>query len=241
MNYMKTDAEYNSFLAQCYSVIYRADPLVWGALPNSDLVARVPAPLGRILDLGCGYGKNFRHLLSADTNVVGVDVCAHALELAWSRFSREISERRLTLIHGDENSVQGEFDLVVCSGVLVDHLLPRRVRLAARLWELTAAHGQLFLTVFGAQDPACGRGAKVEPNTYVHDFGFPVHYFQPYEVQALFDGLSISYFNTRIKHDSYPNPHLHETHVLVGNKLLHYHGSRAISPSNDAPRMRPSD
>jgi hypothetical protein len=130
----------------------------------------------------------------------------------------EILERRLTLIHGDENSAQGNFDLIVCSGVLVDHMLPRRIRIANRLRDLIFPNGQLFITVFGTLDPACGKGTEVEPNTFIHDFGFPVHYFVPDELLTLFEGVLVSTCYTRIKNDFYPVPHVHETHVLIGRQ-----------------------
>lgn len=57
---------------------------------------------------------------------------------------------------------------------------------------------------------------EVESNTFIHDFGFPVHYFSPDELPALFDSLLVTDCYTRLKHDFYPVPHVHETHVLIG-------------------------
>ena len=221
--------QYNSFLSEAYSLIYRHDDNAWGISPNSDLQALVPTPSGRILDFGCGYGKNIGHLLCGEAEVWGVDLCSDGIELAKSQYEVHLKKGRLTLVHGDERSDLPVFDLIICSGVLVDHLRERRLVIVDRLKDLLSPGGLLFLTVFGKNDPAHGRGQKVEKNTYVHEFGFPVHYFLKEEIIGLFNDMHILCDYTRLKPDFYPNYHVHETHILLcqntsSNKCIHQTG-----------------
>lgn len=208
-------AAYNAFLSRCYARIYSQDPWAWGVAPNSDLAHWFGTPSGRILDFGCGYGKNLVHLLRGTGTVVGIDLCAHSIELTATRFANEVAQERLELVVGDENDVAGSFDLIVCSGVIVDHLARRRSCIAGLLGSALAPRGSMLVTAFGRNDPAYGVGEEVEPNTFVHEFGFPVHYFDRSELVALFNGLHPRHVATRLKRDSFPEAHVHESHVLV--------------------------
>lgn len=208
-------AAYNAFLSECYSRIYSTDTLAWGDAPNTDLARWFGTPRGRILDFGCGYGKNFGHLLARGATVVGVDICERGIELARRRFAREVEEGRLELVLGDETDIRGAFDLIVCNGVIVDHLATRRSEIAGRLGGALAPTGSMLVTVFGRSDPACGVGEEVEPYTFIHEFGFPVHYFDQAELIELFERDHVRHVETRLKSDDFPQPHVHETHVFV--------------------------
>jgi len=216
MNYHQlTRREYNSLLAECYSVIYTAQERPWGDSLSWRLESLVPNPAGKVLDLGCGYGRNFRHIVNAATQVLAIDLCPTALHCAERSYHSAVEQGKLKVICGDEKKVSGSFDVIVCAGLLVDHLNTRRGQIAEALADSLRSGGLLFVNVFGDNDPACGRGAEVEENTYVHELGFPVHYFSEPELLSLFPSLRVVEVDrTRIP-DAYPTPHSHEIVVAL--------------------------
>ena len=106
----------------------------------------------------------------------------------------------------------------MCSGVIGDHLLQRRLKIAKWLMEVLQPGGLLFLTAFGRDDSEYSNGEQVEQHTFCHTLGFPVHYFDQPELKSLFPAMEILYFCTKLKQDLYPRPHLHDTHILLARK-----------------------
>lgn len=214
------DVNQNALLSRCYSRIYKDMKYPWGLQPNSDMQLLIPEPFGRILDFGCGYGKNISHLIRDDTYVVGVDLCKTCLETALIRYKKDINSQRLSLLFGDESQKLRGFDLIICSGVIVDHLYYRRMKIADWIMRILNPGGFLFLTVFGQKDSAYGYGTELEKNTFLHQLGWPVHYFSREELCNMFEPLEINFLYSKIKQDLYPELHKHETLILFAKKPI---------------------
>lgn len=128
---------------------FRDDARPFG-LPSTEVLelrARLP-PRARVLDLGCGDGRNALPLARAGHRVTGVDVSRAALEALRRRAHAEGLE--LDTVSADlcAFSPSADYDLVIAHGVL--HLLPRpeRDRLIRRVKRHTRPGGWNVLAVF---------------------------------------------------------------------------------------------
>ncbi|MEV0188574.1 class I SAM-dependent methyltransferase [Kitasatospora purpeofusca] len=123
--------------------------------PDENLVALLddgPLPPGaRVLDLGCGAGRNAVHLASLGFEVDAVDLSATAL--AWARERAEAAGAAPRFHHGNIFTTElplPRYDLVYDSGCL-HHLPPhRRVSYGALLARVLAPGGYFGLTCFAA-------------------------------------------------------------------------------------------
>ncbi|MEU8528594.1 MULTISPECIES: class I SAM-dependent methyltransferase [Streptomyces] len=110
-------------------------------------------PGGRVLDLGCGPGRNALHLASLGFRVDAVDLSPTALTWAAERAAETGAEVRF--VCGDAfgeagAALEGPYDLIHDSGCF-HHLPPhRRVSYLALLDRLLAPGGHLSLTCFAA-------------------------------------------------------------------------------------------
>lgn len=88
---------------------------------RSELVAQLPRPLGRVLDVGCGAGGVGRSLRAAGaTRLVGIELNATAAEQARDVFDEVLTADAESLVARGE--LTGPFDTVVLYDVL-EHLV----------------------------------------------------------------------------------------------------------------------
>jgi tellurite methyltransferase len=140
------------------------DSYVWGteASPLAvELAARVPAG-GRVLDLGCGEGRDSVFFAARGLDVIGVEASPAGLRKA-ERLAAErgVRVRWVESVLPDIPPL-GEFDLVYSCGSI--HYVPRRERaeLFARLRAMTAPGGLQAHIVFTDQHVYEERGEKIE-------------------------------------------------------------------------------
>ncbi|MFE5710484.1 class I SAM-dependent methyltransferase [Streptomyces sp. NPDC056501] len=132
------------------------------AKPDENLVSYVEQGLlpvgGKVLDLGCGPGRNALHLASLGFDVTGVDLSPTAIAWAEER-AREAGAENVTFVCGDAFSspaLDGPYDLVYDSGCF-HHLPPhRRVSYLALLDRVLAPGGHFALTTFAAGEGGMG-------------------------------------------------------------------------------------
>ncbi len=115
---------------------------------REDVVAELPRPLGRVLDVGCGSGGVGRSLRAAGAaHLTGVEVHPPSAELA-----REVFDDLIvgTVEEGlRSGELTGPFDTIVCYDVL-EHLVdPEGVLVALR--GLAAPGGRLHVSVPNAR------------------------------------------------------------------------------------------
>ena len=115
---------------------------------REDVVAELPRPLGRVLDVGCGAGGVGRSLRAAGaTHLTGVEVHAESAELA-----REVFDDLVvgTVEEGlASGELAGPFDTIVCYDVL-EHLVDPYAVLRDLL-TLAAPGGVLHVSVPNAR------------------------------------------------------------------------------------------
>jgi ArsR family transcriptional regulator len=105
----------------------------------------VTAPIGNLLDIGCGRGRLLKLLASRANRAVGVDIDADARQLARAELMLA-GLPNCSLRHGDMYRLpfaDGEFDTIILDDVLADARYPvRALREAKRLLD---ANGRLFV------------------------------------------------------------------------------------------------
>lgn len=122
------------------------------AHPQLFELVRGAAPL-RVLDVGAGTGRDAAALAALGHEITAVDPSRKMLRLARALHAdRDIAWKRDAL--PDLASLGGSYDLILLSGVWM-HVPPAERRVAfARLSELTASSGQVYITLRnGPEDP----------------------------------------------------------------------------------------
>ena len=113
---------------------------------RADLVAALPRPLGRVLDVGCGQGAVGRGLLAAGAEwVSGIEMQPTAADVA-----REVyDEVAVGAVETELDAVRGPFDTICCYDVL-EHL-PDPYTVLRRLLAAGAAGARLHVSVPNAR------------------------------------------------------------------------------------------
>jgi SAM-dependent methyltransferase len=103
-----------------------ADPVMQGLKPNPELMDLIPgwqaAGCRRVLDAGCGVGRNLWPLLQAGFKVAGADYDAQVLKLLQAHLANSAAPAVVAdLVQADLNRLpfsSGAFDLVVSVNVI---------------------------------------------------------------------------------------------------------------------------
>ena len=183
-------------------------------------------PLLRVLDLGCGYGRDTFHLRDRlGGSVVGVDASAEAISLA-ERRREELARGAETFAHGLrfvharlEELEAGWFDVVVTNGLY--HLLEPagREALTACVGRHLAPGGLLFLATLSPHDlEHYGKGAPVagELDSFVDDVY--LHFARERELRDAFEFLDVRelYAHEYMEPQADGTVHHHVFWILVG-------------------------
>jgi 2-polyprenyl-3-methyl-5-hydroxy-6-metoxy-1,4-benzoquinol methylase len=123
-------------------------PVGYYALDRADVVAELPRPVGRALDVGCGEGRVGRSLRAAGaTEVHGIEVNPNAVAIARTMLDSVFEGTVESALLGDE--LPGPFDTICCYDVL-EHLADPAIVLRG-LRELAAEGGRLHVSVPNAR------------------------------------------------------------------------------------------
>ena len=183
-----------------YDSLYAArhDNILWGERPGR-LVSRIHKydPGTRVLDAGCGDGKNALFLESEGFEVTGIDSSQIALNGLVNRFRR--AGRRPTGVYqvGDVcefQGMRGEYDMIVSYGLFHCLAPETRIETHLRLQQLVRVGGIVLLT--------CLLDSKALPEEH----GTPdVVLVQGLEIARLFDEWALDYLETgEISEDHLP-------------------------------------
>lgn len=143
-----------------------------------DIIRLVPQG-GKILDVGCGEGRNAIFLTKQGYSVDGIDISNDALERLRALCKKENLD--CTTINGDIRTVKFDksYDAVICLGVL--HLLQNRQdieNLTKKLKSIINKHGIMAILAFTKNDPAY----KESENLYFFDIDELASFFDSWEI-----------------------------------------------------------
>ncbi|MBI4242345.1 MAG: class I SAM-dependent methyltransferase [Candidatus Rokubacteria bacterium] len=186
---------------------YRRTPetYIWGTEPSS-FARRVAALLpsaARVLDLGCGEGRDSVYFAAQGFHVVGVD--ASRAGIAKARRLAEARGVRVRWLVGDmaRLTYPRPFDLIYSCGAI--HYVPRlqRARFFSRLQSVTLAGGVHAHVVFTDREVYVEKGEVID-------------YFTPGELAAAYAGWLILHREEgRIACSQDGTPHHHSVESFI--------------------------
>jgi 2-polyprenyl-3-methyl-5-hydroxy-6-metoxy-1,4-benzoquinol methylase len=115
-------------------------------LPRKDVVALLPQPVGRVLDVGCGEGGAAAPLRAAGAqSISGIELLPAPAERARAVYDEVVVGDAFEAL----DRVDGEFDTILCYDVL-EHLVDPGA-LLRKLFERSAPGGRLHVSVPNAR------------------------------------------------------------------------------------------
>ncbi|MDO8339090.1 MAG: class I SAM-dependent methyltransferase [Candidatus Burarchaeum sp.] len=173
--------------------IYGRDPseLAKWAMRNGVL-----ARDARLLETGCGTGRNSIFFAKHGLDVTGVDFSPAALALAKEDSSNESVS--VTWLKGDMTNLRelpqlqpGTFNAAFSNFCLHLFSCEERTHAVQELHRVLADDGVLIASLLSTSDADYGKGAKRAYNTFELEPGKPQHFFTRQEAEALFMAFRI--------------------------------------------------
>jgi len=182
-----------------YDQLYTGREYYWGKKPSAmcDKVIKIMRPSPdfhpRLLDLGCGEGRNAVFFAMNGFDVVGLDASLPGLEKA-KRYAEEVGVRIKT-IHANivSHELVDTYDVIFSTGTL--QYLPSEVRRQRfqNYKDSTSPDGINALSVFVAK-PFIARAPDAEETAYPYKSGELMSYYWDWEIlhctEEIFDCMS---------------------------------------------------
>jgi 2-polyprenyl-3-methyl-5-hydroxy-6-metoxy-1,4-benzoquinol methylase len=169
----------------------------------------------RILDVGCGYGRDSTYLArELGAVVIGMDPAAKAIELARGLAPADLSlEYRRAVI---DDVTDGPFDAIFVANTY--HVLrpPARLALAGRVPDLLPPSGLFFLSTLAVGDPQhYGHGLPVagDEESWLDGETY-LHFSSPVSLRRAFGRLRVE----RLERHAFSEPHAGGT----GHRHVHW-------------------
>ena len=126
-----------------------------------------------VLDVGCGHGRHVVFFAEQGFTVSGIDHSKNAIKVAeeWLKvknLSANVSVGNIDDLPFEDNS----FNVVTCIGVF-DHVLFSDAKKAiCEINRVLAPGGYMYFTLRSDESSECGRGKKIDENTYILQQGY---------------------------------------------------------------------
>ncbi len=211
---MSWDAEYHK-----YKQIWGEQPSELALEASKRLVRHKGRPL-RVLDIGCGYGRDTIYVAkSLGFRVLGIDISEKAIEMAREN-ALKAEARQADFKVTDFRDLRAYFDVVLVSNLY--HLLPPEGRrdLAEHVARLLGPDGVLYMNAISVNDGEhYGVGTPVpgEENTWID--GKYIHLSTEAELRGAFPALKIRELYEHDYEEPHPGArtHCHKAWILVAN------------------------
>ncbi len=203
-----------------YDEVYARPEFYWGKQPSAmcdrviELFASRLDSGPRLLDLGCGEGRNAIYFAKHGFEVTGVDTSAPGLEKT-QRYAEEAGVVIKT-VHADltEYEPEGKYDVIFSGGTLHNVPIEARVECLERYKEATSASGVNVLSVF-VKKPFIGKAP--DPDVRERPAGW--RYWQSGELMGYYWDWEIIYSTEEI-FDCMSSgvPHKHAVNRLIARR-----------------------
>lgn len=186
----------------------------------------------RILDAGCGDGRNLNVLLEKGYVATGADFSMSALDMCLKRL---LNERRaiVSLVHARLDKLPFPdylYDGILCVDVLGHVKNIKEVLL--EIYRVLTPGGGIFGTVFTAKDGSLGTGRMLNKSEMMYEVNYPegqakfyYRYYKKEEVKNLFSDCGFEVEDIYSKsweeppHEVFrPVPHLHDSWLIKARK-----------------------
>lgn len=165
---------------------------IWGSSPSGTALQAMEffrkEGVRKILIPGSGYGRHSDFFAANGFAVHGIEVSDVAIGLSTfpNTLVRHFRGSVLDMPFNDEL-----YDAVYCFNVL--HLFrdSDRRTIIGKCAAQVRPGGVLYFTVFSEREPTCGKGQKVEENTFESKPGRPTHYFTHEDLKDHFSTFAV--------------------------------------------------
>lgn len=201
---------------------FSGSALPWGFAPSEGAAALVRLMENerrtgaRLLDLGCGYGRDSRLFVDHGHEVVGVDISpkgiCKASGLVLQATFHAMDVRKLVFDHGS-------FDVVFANFLV--HLFTEPADRACTVSEarrVLRAGGLAVFTVASTDDADCGRGEHVGHNTFRNERGVAKFYYADSDIESEFCGFDDVRVEPLVEHHVHDGPHTHVSRLVIARK-----------------------
>jgi len=153
---------------------------------------------GKLLDLGCGNGRNSIHLAKAGLDVYGIDIAENALSDFKVKADRERVANKIQLYcHSIDETLPLDseyFDLVICLTVIENLLTDEQLHsFKAEVSRLLKSGGYFLLYFLTEKDgfyrPLLERADKETGVIFIPDTGLTQRIYSTHEVQEVFQDV----------------------------------------------------
>lgn len=167
---------------------YKKRGATWRGTTNFQLAL---AARSRVLEIGCGNGKNLSSLSRQGFELNAIDSSPSALKLSAELLSRVGGSAQLKQMDARALDYPNDFfDAVICFHTLGHLLKKERLQAAKEAERVLRKGGKLYFREFAEGDMREGKGEQVigEERSWQRGNGILYHYFTEAEVHALFKG-----------------------------------------------------
>lgn len=176
----------------------------------------------RVLDGGCGYGRDCIYLAKEGFDAVGIDASAEALGLAREWVNKEgltIDFRNTDIT--DTGFEDFFFDTVIMFNTVHFMLEKPREKAITEIYRILKNGGILVQAMFSRNEKGFGEGIEVEENTFEFKPGRPVHFFSEDEIRNAFAQFAILQLDEIAIHEVHQdgNEHFHKEWLMVAEKI----------------------
>jgi len=145
----------------------------------------------KVLDLGCGTGRNTIYLAQKGFSVYALDASKTGIEITKKK-AQELKLINIKYKVADMKKTsypKNYFDAVICIFVLSHGLLKDNEAAVNEIYRILKPKGMLVTEFMSTKDKTCGKGKKIEKNTYLggmkDDPHMMHHYFNKEEINRL--------------------------------------------------------
>ncbi|OAB33783.1 class I SAM-dependent methyltransferase [Paenibacillus glacialis] len=207
---------------------YRSHGMVWGreAGPTVPYAVKIFSRLHvkKVLVIGCGYGRECFYFKDQGFDVTGIDFSLEGIKLA-NEWLSESEGGTLKFLKGDALQLEfedNEFDAIFTHKVIHQFNLADRKRMISEMDRVLKPNGVFILSDLSVEDPDCGRGRLIEPDTYIRpekEFR-PIHYLSEssMDIFSQFTVLGTVQFDEWENHPGENTAHKHVFMRVTGLK-----------------------
>ncbi len=143
----------------------------------------------RILDLGCGTGRNTIYLAQQGFQVYALDISKTGVEITKKK-AQGLNVKFEVADMINTPYQDNFFDAIVCLLTLSHGLLKDNQNAVDEIYRILKPNGMLMTELMSIEDKTCGKGKKIEKNTFLggmkDDPHMMHHYFTREEINQLF-------------------------------------------------------